>query len=111
MAKALNKTGRPIVFGTEWAGKLLENPPLVNFCLKKVNEEFQVNYTLLVENCNLNRVFVDIKTSWDSILGIVDIFVLMQDQLISISGPGYWNDPDTVSLFYKTPKNKAYPWG
>lgn len=29
MAQALNKTGRPIVFGTEWAAKLAEAPWLV----------------------------------------------------------------------------------
>uniref|UniRef100_A0A914DEW5 Alpha-galactosidase n=1 Tax=Acrobeloides nanus TaxID=290746 RepID=A0A914DEW5_9BILA len=82
MAQALNKTGRPIVFGTEWAAKLAEAPWLIN-------------YTLLVNNCNVDRIFEDIKTNWFQIMLTIDWMILNQDQYIKVNGPGYWNDPDT----------------
>ena len=58
--------------------------------------QIQVNYTLLADICNLWRNFDDIQDSWRSVLSVLDWFVIHQDVLQPIAGPGHWNDPDMV---------------
>lgn len=58
--------------------------------------QIQVNYTLLADICNLWRNFDDIQDSWRSVLSILDWFVIHQDVLQPVAGPGHWNDPDMV---------------
>ncbi|XP_070541806.1 alpha-N-acetylgalactosaminidase-like [Ptychodera flava] len=83
MTRALNKTGRPIVFSCEWPwyqSEVLIKP----------------NYTLIGEDCNLWRNFNDIQDSWESVLSVIDYYAREQDTLIAASGPGRWNDPDML---------------
>lgn len=64
-----------------------------------------MNFTLMVEYSNVDRVFEDIKTSWNSIQLTIDWVVLNQDDYIKVNGPGYWSDPDTVGLESVQAKN------
>ncbi|XP_066175899.1 alpha-N-acetylgalactosaminidase isoform X2 [Sylvia atricapilla] len=85
MARALNATGRPIVYSCSWPAYQGGLPP-------------KVNYTILAEICNLWRNYDDIQDSWDSVLSIVDWFFTNQDVLQPAAGPGHWNDPDMLII-------------
>ncbi|NXN94253.1 NAGAB acetylgalactosaminidase, partial [Rhinopomastus cyanomelas] len=85
MAKALNATGRPIVYSCSWPAYQGGLPP-------------KVNYTILAKICNLWRNYDDIQDSWDSVLSIVDWFSANQDVLQPAAGPGHWNDPDMLII-------------
>ena len=56
-AKALNETGRPMIYSCSWPAYQGGLPP-------------QVNYTLLGEICNVWRNYGDIQDSWDDIIDI-----------------------------------------
>nr|XP_021522821.1 alpha-N-acetylgalactosaminidase [Aotus nancymaae]XP_021522822.1 alpha-N-acetylgalactosaminidase [Aotus nancymaae] len=85
MAAALNATGRPIVFSCSWPAYEGGLPP-------------RVNYSLLVDICNLWRNYDDIQDSWQSVLSILNWFVQHQDTLQPVAGPGHWNDPDMLLI-------------
>ncbi|KAM8980983.1 alpha-N-acetylgalactosaminidase isoform 1-T3 [Sarcophilus harrisii] len=85
MARALNATGRPIAYSCSWPAYDDGLPP-------------KVNYTLLIEICNLWRNFDDIQDSWESVLSVVDWYTEHQDVLQSVAGPGHWNDPDMLII-------------
>ncbi|NXX19556.1 NAGAB acetylgalactosaminidase, partial [Podargus strigoides] len=85
MARALNATGRPIVYSCSWPAYQGGLPP-------------RVNYTILAEVCNLWHNYGDIQDSWDSVLSILDWYSANQDMLQPAAGPGHWNDPDMVWL-------------
>ncbi|KAF1676037.1 Alpha-N-acetylgalactosaminidase, partial [Pygoscelis papua] len=85
MARALNATGRPIVYSCSWPAYQGGLPP-------------KVNYTILAEVCNLWRNYDDIQDSWDSVLSILDWFSANQDVLQPAAGPGHWNDPDMLII-------------
>ncbi|XP_051493009.1 alpha-N-acetylgalactosaminidase [Apus apus] len=85
MARALNATGRPIVYSCSWPAYQGGLPP-------------KVNYTILAKFCNLWRNYEDIQDSWDSVLSIVDWFSEHQDVLQPVAGPGHWNDPDMLII-------------
>ncbi|XP_068938077.1 alpha-N-acetylgalactosaminidase [Petaurus breviceps papuanus] len=85
MAKALNATGHPLAFSCSWPAYDGGLPP-------------EVNYTLLMDICNLWRNYDDIQDSWESVLSIVDWFSKHQDVLQSVAGPGHWNDPDMLLI-------------
>lgn len=75
MAQALERTGRPIVYGISEYGRTRpwEWAPSV---------------------AQLWRTTDDITPSWDSVLGIVD----RQHGLAAYAGPGAWNDPDMLEV-------------
>ncbi|XP_026678762.1 alpha-N-acetylgalactosaminidase-like [Diaphorina citri] len=56
----------------------------------------QINFTNLVEVCNLWRNYDDIDDSWYSVTTIANYFALKQDLWTKYAGPGHWNDPDMV---------------
>ncbi|XP_005379452.1 PREDICTED: alpha-N-acetylgalactosaminidase [Chinchilla lanigera] len=85
MATALNATGRPIAYSCSWPAYEGGLPPMVN-------------YSLLAETCNLWRNYDDIQDSWKDVLSILDWFVLHQDILQPVAGPGHWNDPDMLII-------------
>ncbi len=58
----------------------------------------QINYTLVAENCNIWRNYIDIQDSWDSILQIIDYYAAQQDVLVKAAGPGHFNDPDMLII-------------
>lgn len=85
MSKALNATGRPIVYSCSWPVYIGSLPP-------------EVNYTLLGEICHLWRNYYDIQDSWDSMQGLMDWFFQNQDYIQPAAGPGRWNDPDMLII-------------
>ncbi|XP_067998680.1 alpha-N-acetylgalactosaminidase isoform X2 [Melanerpes formicivorus] len=102
MAKALNATGRPIVYSCSWPAYQGGLPP-------------QVNYTILAEICNLWRNYGDIEDSWSSVLSILDWFSANQDVLQPVAGPGHWNDPDMLiignfGLSYEQSRSQMALW-
>ncbi|KAM7056487.1 alpha-N-acetylgalactosaminidase isoform 3-T4 [Acridotheres tristis] len=107
MARALNATGRPIVYSCSWPAYQGGLPPKWSPC--------QVNYTILAEICNLWRNYDDIQDSWESVLSIVDWFFTNQDVLQPAAGPGHWNDPDMLiignfGLSYEQSRSQMALW-
>ncbi|PIO73377.1 alpha-galactosidase [Teladorsagia circumcincta] len=84
MERALNATGRPIVYSCSWPAYMIDQPQ-------------KVDYNQIAKSCNLWRNFDDINSSWKSILSIIDYYDHNQDKHIPTHGPGHWHDPDMVS--------------
>uniref|UniRef100_A0A3P9LS39 Alpha-galactosidase n=1 Tax=Oryzias latipes TaxID=8090 RepID=A0A3P9LS39_ORYLA len=84
MSKALNKTGRSILYSCEW--------PLYEWAIK------QPNYTAIREYCNHWRNFNDIFDSWSSIKTILEWTASNQKIIVPAAGPGGWNDPDMLVI-------------
>uniref|UniRef100_V9KSD6 Alpha-galactosidase n=1 Tax=Callorhinchus milii TaxID=7868 RepID=V9KSD6_CALMI len=102
MSRALNATGRPIAYSCSWPAYEGGLPP-------------QVNYTLLMEICNLWRNYDDISDSWDSVSAIIDWFSANQRAIQPTAGPGHWNDPDMLiigdfGLSYEQSKSQMGMW-
>jgi hypothetical protein len=53
---------------------------------------------MVIEICNLWRMYYDIQDSWDSIMNIANYYAENADLLRSIAGPGHWNDPDMLII-------------
>ncbi|XP_011382105.1 alpha-galactosidase A [Pteropus medius] len=84
MSLALNKTGRSIVYSCEW--------PLYMWPFRKPN------YTEIREYCNHWRNSGDIYDSWQSVKSILDWTSSNQKTIVSVAGPGGWNDPDMLVI-------------
>ncbi|KAK3733255.1 hypothetical protein QZH41_011098, partial [Actinostola sp. cb2023] len=85
VTKALNNTGRPIVFSCSWPAY-------------QVGQGVQPDYQRIAKYCNLWRNYNDIQDSWDSVTTIVEYYAKQQDVLIAAAGPGHWNDPDELII-------------
>lgn len=83
MERALNATGRPIVYSCSW-------PFYVGYGGHKVD------FTPVRKSCNLWRVFVDVEGTWNSIANIVNYVNANQDTLAAAQRPGAWNDMDMI---------------
>jgi len=68
MTKALNATGRPIIYSCSWPDY-------------QRDAKMYVNYSYIAENCNLWRLFDDIDDSWSSVLSIIDYWGNNKDLL------------------------------
>jgi alpha-N-acetylgalactosaminidase len=79
MGKALNATGRPIVYSCSWPA-YLKDP----------------DYATISKTCNLWRNYDDIQDSLDSVLSIILHYAEGQDVFGRYAGPGQWNDPDQL---------------
>ncbi|XP_069550319.1 alpha-galactosidase A [Brachyistius frenatus] len=84
MSKALNKTGRSILYSCEW--------PLYEWPFH------QPNYTAIRETCNHWRNFADVYDSWSSVKSILAWTASHQDIIVPSAGPGGWNDPDMLVI-------------
>ncbi|XP_037531635.1 alpha-galactosidase A [Nematolebias whitei] len=84
MSKALNKTGKSILYSCEW--------PLYEWPFNRPN------YTAIRETCNHWRNYVDVSDSWSSIRTILDWTSSHQDIIVPAAGPGGWNDPDMLVI-------------
>ncbi|XP_047210255.1 alpha-galactosidase A [Girardinichthys multiradiatus] len=84
MSKALNKTGRSILYSCEW--------PLYEWPFQKPN------YTAIRETCNHWRNFNDVFDSWSSVKTILEWTASHQDIVVPSAGPGGWNDPDMLVI-------------
>ncbi|CAJ0938948.1 unnamed protein product, partial [Mesorhabditis belari] len=85
MERALNATGRQIVYSCSWPAYLIDHPE-------------KVDYKLIGKSCNLWRNFDDINSSWGSIRSIIDYYDHNQDKHIPSHGPGHWHDPDMLVI-------------
>ncbi|XP_067000152.2 alpha-N-acetylgalactosaminidase isoform X2 [Anabrus simplex] len=80
--RALNKTGRPIVFSCSWP-TALEKP---------------INFEPIKQHCNLWRNNGDISDDWGMVKAIIRHFAGEQDNYAPLAGPGHWNDPDMLVI-------------
>ncbi|KHJ84246.1 hypothetical protein OESDEN_16043, partial [Oesophagostomum dentatum] len=87
MERALNRTGRPIMYGCGW--------PLFFHIHGK---EDQINYNDVCAACNTWRIYDDVMDSWDSIAGIIRYVEKYQDVMAAAQKPGGWNDPDMLVI-------------
>jgi len=92
--KALNGTGRPIIYSCSW-------PAYVSGHGETVPPVDHTTMAALAENCNLWRNYDDIQGSFSSIMGIVeywrrDYHNYYNDSFLNVAGPGNWNDPDMI---------------
>lgn len=78
--EALNRTGRPILYGCSWPAYVIGHAPFPD----------------IAKHCNLWRAYNDIYDNWDSLYSIISWWTTNQAQLITVHGPGQWNDPDMV---------------
>ncbi|WKY13790.1 hypothetical protein Q1695_004545 [Nippostrongylus brasiliensis] len=85
MERALNKTGRPIVYACGWP-----------FFFYLAGKKDQVNFTAVREACNSWRIYDDVVGNWDSIESIIRFVDANQDVLADAQRPGGWNDPDML---------------
>ena len=90
--RALNKTGRPILYSCGWPDDYYEQfhhweiPDYLNHGIK--------------QTCNTWRNYNDVFDSWESITSIVNFFARTspEDVLLRASGKGGWNDPDMLVI-------------
>ena len=54
------------------------------------------DYQRLSNACNLARNGPDITDSWDSMIGIVNVYGENKGDFAEVARPGYFNDPDEV---------------
>lgn len=102
VTKALNESGRHIVFSCSWPAY-------------QVWGGMRPNYQLIAKHCNLWRNYNDIQDSWYSLLRIIDWYGDHQSEMIPVAGPGHWNDPDQLligdfSLSYEQSKSQFAIW-
>ncbi|KAJ7384573.1 hypothetical protein OS493_021204 [Desmophyllum pertusum] len=84
-ARALNKTGRPIVYSCSWPAY-------------QVYMNITPNYKKIAKHCNLWRNYGDIQDSFQSLVDIFNWYGDLQDDLIPAAGKGHWNDPDMLII-------------
>jgi len=85
MTKALNATGRHIIYSCSW-------PAYLNFA------NMPVDYQLIGANCNLWRLWGDIQDDWGSVYDIIQYWAKHQNVLVPAAKPGQWNDPDMLII-------------
>ncbi|MGH0179860.1 UNVERIFIED_CONTAM: hypothetical protein FKN15_002798 [Acipenser sinensis] len=84
MSRALNATGRNILYSCEW--------PLYLWPFH------QPNYTDIRQYCNQWRNYDDVYDSWQSVKSIIDWTASHQNLIVPVAGPGGWNDPDMLVI-------------
>ncbi|KAK6473656.1 alpha-galactosidase A [Huso huso] len=84
MSRALNSTGRNILYSCEW--------PLYLWPFH------QPNYTDIRQYCNHWRNYGDVYDSWQSVKSIIDWTASHQNLIVPVAGPGGWNDPDMLVI-------------
>ncbi|EAT43367.1 AAEL005188-PA [Aedes aegypti] len=98
----MNKTGRPILYSCSWP----------------VYQEYNgiiPDYEILKKTCNMWRNWGDIDDSHSSVESITRYFSDNQARIQPHSGPGHWNDPDTLvlgnfGLSYEQSKSQLAVW-
>lgn len=92
--KALNATKRPIVYycSAPFFQAAHAKPPM---------EPKEIDFKGMREHCNGWRMYVDIKDSWESVLGIVDFYNKNWIHYKDFQGPGAWFDPDMIIVGMK----------
>lgn len=87
--KALNSTGRPIVYSCSWPAYMAHRCEGSDKCMAS-----------LVEHCNLWRNFDDVADGWASVSSIINFWKRnsSSDEMVQAGGPGHWNDPDMLMV-------------
>ncbi|ESO09162.1 hypothetical protein HELRODRAFT_74316 [Helobdella robusta] len=85
MARALNKTGRPIVYSCQW-------PMYAKYF------GGEVNYTAIAKTCNMFRALTDIYINYHSVESMILYWGSNPYNFSSVVGPGSWNDPDVLTI-------------
>uniref|UniRef100_A0A182T5G1 Alpha-galactosidase n=1 Tax=Anopheles maculatus TaxID=74869 RepID=A0A182T5G1_9DIPT len=98
----MNKTGRPILYSCSW-------PAYQEY------DGIIPDYEQLKETCNMWRNWGDIEDSHQSVVEITKYFSDHQNRIVPHSGPGHWNDPDTLvlgnyGLSYDQSKSQLAVW-
>ncbi|XP_039452051.1 alpha-N-acetylgalactosaminidase [Culex pipiens pallens] len=98
----MNQTGRPILYSCSWPAYQEYNG-------------ITPNYETLKKTCNMWRNWGDIEDSHSSVESITQYFSDNQDRIQPHSGPGHWNDPDTLvlgnyGLSYEQSKSQLAVW-
>ncbi|WKY13792.1 hypothetical protein Q1695_004546 [Nippostrongylus brasiliensis] len=83
MQRALNATGRPIVFSCSW-------PFYVRLNGRKMD------LLAVRKSCNLWRFYDDVLGGWEYIARVIDYVDQNQDMLAEAQQPGAWNDMDMI---------------
>eukprot|EP01084_Bolivina_argentea_P097415 175113_1 len=94
--KYLNATNRSVIYSCSWPAYISghgETVPIV----------YNTTLSAIAKTCNLWRNFHDIGDSFDSVNSIVKYWRRNYhnysiDPLLSIAGPGQWNDPDQIII-------------
>jgi alpha-N-acetylgalactosaminidase len=87
MGKALNTSGRPVMYSCSW-------PFYVG----------SLNWSVTAATCNMWRIYADIEDSWRSVQGIIDWMGDYSGNRThpspwrAAAGPGSWNDPDALII-------------
>jgi hypothetical protein len=91
LSRALNATGRPIVYSCSWPAYL--DPDYGEANDGEVLKE-------LAEICHLWRNWDDIRDDWGSVSSVIDFWKRnsTDDPFIQVAGPGHWNDPDQLMI-------------
>ncbi|XP_054159455.1 alpha-N-acetylgalactosaminidase-like [Oppia nitens] len=85
MGKALNESGRQMVYICEWPlYQHFHNPPIA------------VNYEAVAKTCHVFRNFGDIADSWSSIESTINFYGDNYDMFSKYQGPGHFFDPDMI---------------
>ena len=50
--------------------------------------------------CNVARNYQDVQDSWQSVATIIAFYGQYQHMFAGVAGPGFWNDPDMVTIIY-----------
>ncbi|XP_055630969.1 alpha-N-acetylgalactosaminidase-like [Toxorhynchites rutilus septentrionalis] len=102
LGEIMNKTGRPILYSCSWPAYQEE-------------EDIIPDYETLKKTCNMWRNWDDIEDSHSSVERITKYFSDNQYRIQPHSGPGHWNDPDTLilgnyGLSYEQSKSQLAVW-
>ncbi|CAM6031765.1 unnamed protein product, partial [Sphagnum compactum] len=86
MEKALNATGRKMLFNCEWPGG-------------QVFHNITPNYDAVVKTCNIFRNYEDIFDLWNPyVTQIIDYYAANQELFSKYNGPGQFFDPDMLVI-------------
>ncbi|KAK6038511.1 hypothetical protein COOONC_23984 [Cooperia oncophora] len=103
MERALNATGRPIIFSCSYPYYFLEKGKRYNLVSVHLlvltiwlHADKQVDLTVTGNSCNLWRFYADVEGSWRSIAGIIRYVDDHQDTLAAAQRHGAWNDMDMI---------------
>ncbi|CAG5114832.1 unnamed protein product [Candidula unifasciata] len=83
MSRALNMTGRSIVYICQWPGYY-------------GGVGVKPDYAALREACNQWRNYHEIQNSWESVGDVIDHYGNDKGNFSQFAGPGGWNDPDVL---------------
>ncbi|XP_003747590.1 alpha-N-acetylgalactosaminidase [Galendromus occidentalis] len=83
MTRALNETGRPILYSCSWPAYLIGK---------------KLDYESIQEHCNIWRNFNDIDDAWTSVKSIIDFYKTNQRTFVQVAKPGAFHDPDMLII-------------